>query len=272
MLGYKVEGNGPPLLLIHGWGLSYSIWKNLAPLLRRRFKLIIVELPGINDSPWSDPELPYQEGAADAIEEVRCALKIERWAVLSYSVGTRVGEAYLRKYFHHVDRAVFLCPMQVSTFWAQSLRFGNWVNDHYPSTIDWVVSGWRLKRLVQLMGFNGQRHPYVREWTREIESQRKDVIATTLLSVPSYGLEPFEASNVPTLFVWGQHDIIAARPRKLGAHDRVIAANHSAPMSSAEAVADAIIPFLKHRVLGETTVLSRSADAFDSRQVRPAPV
>ncbi|MEZ4836317.1 MAG: alpha/beta fold hydrolase [Caldilineaceae bacterium] len=50
-LSYRIVGEGPPLLLLHGFGISYNIWQALVPLLHSHFQLILVELPGIGASP-----------------------------------------------------------------------------------------------------------------------------------------------------------------------------------------------------------------------------
>lgn len=244
MLGYKVEGNGQALLLIHGWGVSFNIWQNLSPLLAPHFRVVMIELPGINDTPWPDPAQPYNQAAAEAIERVRQTLDIERWSVLSYSAGTRVGEAYVRQDAAHVERAVFLCPIHLSRRRAHGLRFGNWVNDRWPGAADWMVSGWRLKRLIQVLGFNGRSHPYVEEWTNEIGSQSKEVIKMTLKSFPGFGAVPFDLPEMPTLFLWGRRDVIAVPPRRTRPNDCIIPADHSAPILAAGAVADVVIPFL----------------------------
>src|SRR6266851_4325242 len=47
MLPFRVEGSGHPLLLIHGWGVTYTVWQKLVPLLAPHFQLILVELPGV---------------------------------------------------------------------------------------------------------------------------------------------------------------------------------------------------------------------------------
>ncbi|MBO0792168.1 MAG: alpha/beta fold hydrolase, partial [Ktedonobacteraceae bacterium] len=84
MLHCRLEGSGPPLLLIHGWGVTYAIWQNLTPLLKSHFQLIMIELPGIGNSPRADAQQPYYQACADAIEEVRQSLGIEQWMVLAY--------------------------------------------------------------------------------------------------------------------------------------------------------------------------------------------
>jgi pimeloyl-ACP methyl ester carboxylesterase len=43
---YFVGGSGPPLLLVHGLGGAASNWTELAPLLARRHRLLVPDLPG----------------------------------------------------------------------------------------------------------------------------------------------------------------------------------------------------------------------------------
>jgi pimeloyl-ACP methyl ester carboxylesterase len=43
---YFVGGQGPPLLLVHGLGGAASNWTELAPLLARRHRLLVPDLPG----------------------------------------------------------------------------------------------------------------------------------------------------------------------------------------------------------------------------------
>ena len=43
---YFVGGEGPPLVLVHGLGGAASNWTELAPLLARRHRLLVADLPG----------------------------------------------------------------------------------------------------------------------------------------------------------------------------------------------------------------------------------
>ena len=49
-LAYTRSGTGPPLLLLHGIGLSRQSWDPVIPLLARHFDVIAVDLPGFGDS------------------------------------------------------------------------------------------------------------------------------------------------------------------------------------------------------------------------------
>jgi haloalkane dehalogenase len=49
-LAWRELGAGPPLLLVHGWPLHGATWRQLAPLLAQRHRLVIVDLAGLGDS------------------------------------------------------------------------------------------------------------------------------------------------------------------------------------------------------------------------------
>lgn len=62
----RVGGNGPPLLLLHGFSETHVMWHRVAPQLADRFTLIIADLPGYgwSDMPESDKEhTPYTKRA-----------------------------------------------------------------------------------------------------------------------------------------------------------------------------------------------------------------
>jgi pimeloyl-[acyl-carrier protein] methyl ester esterase len=48
----KIIGEGPPLVLLHGWGWNSSIWEPLIPALSAHFQLYLVDLPGCGQSPF----------------------------------------------------------------------------------------------------------------------------------------------------------------------------------------------------------------------------
>jgi pimeloyl-ACP methyl ester carboxylesterase len=244
MLAYRREGSGPPLLLIHGWGVRYTIWKHLAPLLRTHFTLIKIVLPGIGGTPPVDPDEPYYPACADAIEELRESLGFEQWAVLAYSSGTRAAEAYVQRYPQRVSRVIFLCPARLTELSALGLRLAWWLDNTRPELTDWALSDWRLYGLVRALGFNGRGHVYANIWTDEIGDEPLDHLKRQLYELPGRGRAPFALPPVPTLFMWGSRDAIMARPRRAGPNHVSIAAGHSAPMLAAEDIAEVALPFL----------------------------
>ena len=81
-LNYRVEGSGPPLLLVHGFGISFNIWRDLLPRLCPHFTLVMVELPGIGASPMIRDDDDYLNASVRAVERLRLALGFDSWDVL----------------------------------------------------------------------------------------------------------------------------------------------------------------------------------------------
>ncbi|HEY2980528.1 MAG TPA: alpha/beta hydrolase [Anaerolineales bacterium] len=244
MLNYETDGRGAPLLLIHGFGISFNIWQNLRPLLRDHFTLIMVELPGIGSSPEPSPHLDYLASAVEGLEQVRSALEIDRWHVLSYSTGARVGERYVLENADRVARAVFLCAACTDVWKARAAGFALGLDSYTPWLGDWALSGWRLKGLINIFGFSLKPSPYLHAWTNEVGSQSVRILKATLRSLPENGAAPIPPMSVPALIVRGTQDWITVPPRHPAEQDRLIRAAHSAPVTDAAQVADVVLPFL----------------------------
>jgi pimeloyl-ACP methyl ester carboxylesterase len=240
---YRIEGEGPPLLLIHGMGVTFTIWRNLAPLLKSHYKLIMVEMPGHGTSPALPPNTNYYQGSAERLEEFRCELGIDKWSVLGYSMGSWVAHAYVQRYIQHVSSVIFLCPGSVNPLWSLSLNSLAQFDSYFPEKSARLLQGRSLHLLVRLLGFNGRNHPYARLWSSEIASQPIHVIKTLLRDLPGRGRAPFSIPPCPAMIIWGAQDPLAYRPWRLRPVDRLVKGNHSAPMLNAEDIARIIRGF-----------------------------
>lgn len=243
MLNYRIEGNGQPLVLIHGFGISFHIWQDLRPLLRDHITLIQIELPGIGFSPLPAKGQDYLDSAVEGIEQIRIALGIEHWYVLSYSSGTRVGERYLQVHADCVDSSIFICPAQTSSLKALGLRLAVKLDTYIPQIGNWILSGSRLRFLIDLLGFNLQKNAHSQLWFAEISSQPVEILKETLRSMPDGGARPFTIPDHRALFIWADEDWLMDTPR-LSPCVRLIHANHSAAQTAAQPLADLILPFL----------------------------
>jgi pimeloyl-ACP methyl ester carboxylesterase len=246
MLNYRIDGDGPPLLLLHGFGISFNIWTDLLPHLRGHFKLVTVELPGIGLSPVPPLSVPYLAAAVDALDSLRDSLAIPRWSVIGYSSGSRVAEAYIQSHTERVERVVFLCPAVTEPFKAAGLRAGIRLDAKVPQLGNWVLSGWRIRFLIQLLGFNLKPNSLAPAWYTEITSQPVDILKETLRSMPEEGARPFDVpAEIQSIFIWGREDLITVTPHRPSTRDIVIHANHSMPQTKAHELAEIILQFLK---------------------------
>lgn len=54
----KIQGQGKPLILLHGWGFNSEIWNDVAAKLARHWCVYQVDLPGHGRSPMAEYTLP----------------------------------------------------------------------------------------------------------------------------------------------------------------------------------------------------------------------
>lgn len=94
---YSIEGNGPPLFLVHGIGAARNTWRFAMPVLREHFTTITYDLRGHGASPMSERDFGLDELVAD-LERVRERTGIEKAHFAGHSLGGMIGPAYARKY------------------------------------------------------------------------------------------------------------------------------------------------------------------------------
>jgi haloacetate dehalogenase len=88
-------GDGPPLLLLHGYPQTHAMWHRVAGALARRFTVVASDLRGYGDSdkPPSTPDhAPYSKRAmaGDQLALMR-SLGFDRFAVVGHDRGGRVA-------------------------------------------------------------------------------------------------------------------------------------------------------------------------------------
>ena len=111
-INLKVAGNGPPLLLLHGYPQTHVIWHKIAPKLAERFTVVVTDLRGYGDSgkPDSDAEhSPYSKRAMARDQvEVMAALGFDKFSVVGHDRGGRVAHRMVRDYPETIDKIAVL--------------------------------------------------------------------------------------------------------------------------------------------------------------------
>ncbi len=93
------EGNGPPLLLVHGFLSSRSQWLLNLEALADGCTPVTVELFGHHNSPSPEDPACYKPAYyLQAFEAIRAELGVERWYVLGYSMGAGLTLRYALDY------------------------------------------------------------------------------------------------------------------------------------------------------------------------------
>ena len=108
----RVGGDGPPLLLLHGYPQTHVIWHKVAPVLAKSFTVVCADLRGYGDSerPASDEThaaYSKRQMAADN-HALMQALGFSEYFVAGHDRGGRVAERMARDYRASVQRLAVL--------------------------------------------------------------------------------------------------------------------------------------------------------------------
>lgn len=109
-IALRVSGEGPLLLLLHGWPETSIVWEKVRPGLEARFRVAAPDLRGFGDSliPSKDPSMAEH---VDDLAAVLDSLGAERAGLVGHDVGAQVAQAFA---FEHPDRVsglfFFDCP------------------------------------------------------------------------------------------------------------------------------------------------------------------
>lgn len=92
-LHFEDQGRGPPLLLLHGWSLSSSVFADELPFLARTRRVVAPDLRGHGRSSAAGP-FSLADLAGDVVE-LAGRLALDRLALAGWSLGAQVALASL---------------------------------------------------------------------------------------------------------------------------------------------------------------------------------
>ena len=100
-----IGGNGPGLLLVHGWPQSWYAWRHMMPVLAKTHTVIAVDQRGMGLT--SKPEDGYDAGTlAGDLAALMYELGHDRFAVVGHDTGMVIGYALAADHPELIDRLV----------------------------------------------------------------------------------------------------------------------------------------------------------------------
>ncbi len=108
-LSYQEWGdpNAPPVLMLHGFGVSGHMFDEFAQRAQDRYRLIALDQRGHGDSEWSEPGDYSRDAFVADIAAVRTALGLDRFVLVGHSMGGLNAVSYVNQHAKHV-RALIL--------------------------------------------------------------------------------------------------------------------------------------------------------------------
>jgi len=111
-LRFLEAGEGPAVILVHGYLASHTTWEGVIGPLAERFHVIAPDLPGFGESEKPPPSrYPYTlEAFAESLVDLMVALGVNRAAVVGQRLGSAVALTMALAHTDVVERLVLVSP------------------------------------------------------------------------------------------------------------------------------------------------------------------
>lgn len=115
-LHYIDEGDGPPVLFLHGSPTSSYIWRNIIPQVVPLGRCIALDLVGMGRS--GKPPISYRiADHAQYLEMFIESLGLERLVLVMHGWGSALGFDYARRFERNVSGLAFMEPIRSFKIW-----------------------------------------------------------------------------------------------------------------------------------------------------------
>ncbi len=118
----RVGGQGPTVVLIHGFGDTGDMWAPLARNLAPDYRVVIPDLRGMGLSSHPPDGYDKRTQAAD-IRSILTQLGLDRAVIIGHDIGTMVAYAYAARYPEKTEKLVVMdAPVPGIPPWEQIVR------------------------------------------------------------------------------------------------------------------------------------------------------
>jgi len=253
---YEIQGDGPPVILLHPFPCDHQFWNPIAPVLNSRYRLIAPDLRGHGDSDIGEGPALMEKHARD-IARVLDAASVGKAMFVVCSIGGYISFECWRRFRERVS-ALVLCNTrpQSDTPEARSNRVKAAADVLEQGTEPFLES-----MIPTLMGRTtvATRPDLVegaRRMMRKMSPEDISLIQRGMAERPN-SVADLKTINVPTLIVMGEEDMLSTaadgelmRQSIPGSHLKVIPkAGHYAPWEQADLVGKILRQFLDDAAL-----------------------
>ncbi len=145
----RTHGEGPPLLLLHGYPQTHVEWHKIAPKLAERFSVVLMDLRGYgwSSAPHSEKGALYTKRlmAEDAIALME-KLGHVRFSLIGHDRGARVGYRLALDHPERLDKLALIDIMPTAARWraltaAEALKAYHWMFLAQPELLPETLIG-----------------------------------------------------------------------------------------------------------------------------------
>ncbi|MBV8500342.1 MAG: alpha/beta fold hydrolase [Paucibacter sp.] len=154
-----VEGEGPDVLLVHGFPDSHDVWRKQIPaLVAAGYRVIAPDTRGCGDSEIAPGVSDYGLGIlVSDLAGILDALGIDKVRLVGHDWGAAIGWAFCMRHPQRVDRYAALSVGHLTAYARGSLvqKLKAWyvLMFQLPGLAEWVIRAWNWRFLRAFTGF-----------------------------------------------------------------------------------------------------------------------
>jgi pimeloyl-ACP methyl ester carboxylesterase len=290
---YRIAGDGPPVVLIHGMVNSSKHWERVALRLADRYTVVAPDLLGHGDSAAVRGD--YSLGAhACSIRDLLTTIGIERATVVGHSLGGGIAMQFFYQFPQRVERLALISSGGLGHEVSPMLR-----GAALPGAAAgiWLVANRRVRGALdrageRLRARGSRKGIYLQAVARAMrplqDAAARQAFLQTLRAVIDVRGQHVSAMDrlyllgeLPTLIVWGERDNTIPMEHGLAAHELIPnsrfvtlpKAAHFPNLEDPEGLADALVSWLDESEPGliEDSEWGQIVGARSPRRQRQAP-
>lgn len=219
VLAWRKFGQGPALILVHGWPLHGFTWRHLLPELSRHYSCYVVDLAGMGDSEWTGKTDFGFEAHARRLKQWVDHLQLERYSLLAQDTGATIARCLALMDLARVDKLA-LINTEMPGHRPPYIQLYQWQMRLLPGAtfvFRWLL---RLRLFVRSrMAFGGAFHDldlldgefggqFISSYIHS--AQRTDGMVRYLMGIPWDVVDALAQRHAelrwPVLLVWGEDD------------------------------------------------------------------
>ena len=256
-------GEGPPLLLLHGYPQSHVMWHKVAPGLAEKFTVVATDLRGYGDSskpPSTDDHEPYSKRkmALDQVEVMEL-LGYTRFSVAAHDRGARVAHRMALDHQDRIQRLALLDILPTLMLYRETdmdfaRNYWHWFFLIQPAPLPEILLGNSAEFFAAALTTKGApgtfteeaRIAYARTFTDPeiLHASCEDYRASAGIDLAHDEADLDKKIQCPLLVLWGahnpayqRHDMLSEwRKRAIDVSGEAVASDHFIPEEAPEAV------------------------------------
>ena len=229
----RVGGDGPPVLLLHGYPQTHVMWHVVVEDLAKTHRVVVADLRGYGDSVAKTDDFTFRAMAQDQVDLMR-HLGHETFHVVSHDRGSRTAHRMVLDHPDVVQSLVLMDILPTLDVWR---TMDDWLAQRYYHWLFLAQPGDMPRRLINadpicylnaaLLGLAGSKEMFDPRALAEYERAARNPAVVGAWCADSTAAanadrvhdaqDEGRTSDIPCLVLWGQRGVIARHIHPLDA-------------------------------------------------------